>query len=84
MLARSSQALRSMLHSFYPGVSIEVLLRFAANSPKTAVDDYTAHLTWREANPLMTDHDTTFYPVEVRHRLLVHLQTFFTLSIITT
>ncbi|GMH79866.1 hypothetical protein TrST_g10329 [Triparma strigata] len=58
------EALRSMLHSFYPGVSIEVLLRFAANSPKTAVDDYTAHLTWREANPLMTDHDTTFYPVE--------------------
>ena len=46
----------------FPESSFDLLLRFAANSPKTAINDYTAHLTWRETNPLMTDHSIVFHP----------------------
>lgn len=47
----------------FEGVKVEVALRFAATSPRTAVEDYTRHLTWREGQPLMTDHSTMFYPI---------------------
>ena len=59
------KALREMAYATSnPKESINQMLRFAVNSPSTALEDYQKHLAWRESNPKSTDHDSVFHPTQ--------------------